>query len=229
MTGIQSDSYPRQTDGMTDIDLPGPRRRRFSIRLPHWGWFLLAMIALAAVVIDVEIWLPYVRERQVIREIVAAGALVAVEPAAPEWLIKRLGEDRVRKLRAFDRVVYVNFEGVAVTDADVAHLSNLSHIKYLFLNGESVTDASLVHLKRLTKLTELHLVDTAVTDAGMIRLSEFTELRNLSLQGTKVTDAGMLYVRNLPNLEVLHIERTAVTNEGVRFVRFALPDCRIRF
>src|SRR5262249_40188321 len=84
----------------------------FSIRLPHWGWFLAAIVLLVIATVALPIWLPYYRERQAIQKIESwGGNVAATETFGPEWLQNFVGEDRMEKLKVFDRAVFVILEG----------------------------------------------------------------------------------------------------------------------
>src|SRR5260221_13967643 len=109
--------------------------RRFSIRLPHWGWFLLATVALVVPAVGMSVWLPYHHEQQVIQKIERWGGKVQTETGGPEWLRTLVGEDRLKTFKVFERVGYVVLESTAVTDADLAHLRRLTNLKELWLDG----------------------------------------------------------------------------------------------
>ena len=57
-TGLEiiNPRYPAGTSATNPIIV---ERRRFSVRVPHWRWFLLATVALAVATISLSIWLPY--------------------------------------------------------------------------------------------------------------------------------------------------------------------------
>ena len=66
LTGIRSAIKGRYPDAMAATDPIAPEPRRFSIRLPHWGWFLLATVVLVVGFVGLSVWLPYHQEQQVI-------------------------------------------------------------------------------------------------------------------------------------------------------------------
>ncbi len=222
----------------TTHDPTPPEPRRFSIRLPHWGWLLLGTVLLAAGHAGLSVWLPYHREQQVVEKIHNWGGEVETDTGGPEWLRNRVGEDRLRDFKICERVIEVSLpSGTKVTDVDVASVTALSSLRRLALRGStSVTDTGLAHLSECRRLESLHLIrmrvtgaglplmpnltylslyETAVTDAGLARVSGLTNLRDLSLDGTAVTDAGLEHLRTLTNLEYLSLARTAVTDSGL--------------
>jgi hypothetical protein len=105
------------------------------------------------------------------------------------WLIDHLGPDY------FGRVVHVSYPefvsatstahgtifvgttagltsyfDLPVSNAELAHLDDLTYLESLFLNGSPITDAGLIHLKKLDNLKELWLEKTQVTDEGVREL-----------------------------------------------------------
>lgn len=62
--------------------------------------------------------------------------------------------------------------------------------RVLFLNDLAVTDAELVHLEELSRLRTLYLQNTTITDAGLVHLRSLTRLIDLRVSGTQVTRAG---------------------------------------
>jgi hypothetical protein len=85
-------------------------------------------------------------------------------PPGPPWLRRLLGDD------FFANVVWVDFEGTRVTDADLQHLKRLPQLSRLDLDGTQVTDADLVHLEGLTTLHYVRLDSTRVTRTGVLAL-----------------------------------------------------------
>jgi len=63
-----------------------------------------------------------------------------------------------------------------VTDADLASLKGLPHLRSLDLNADSkLTDAGLVNLRDLRNLNQLEMLDlsnTQVTDTGVAKLQK---------------------------------------------------------
>jgi hypothetical protein len=231
-------------------------RGRLSIRLPQWGWFLLATVLLVVGFLGLSIWLPYHREQQVIQKIEDWGGNVLTERVGPEWLRKCVGADRIKRVGVFERVVEVNLArtkvsdekvpllsrlshlrklslaGTAVTDAGVAHLGSLTNLRELWLNWTAVTDAGLNQLNRLPNVESLHLEGTAVTGTGFVPMSGYTSLRRLFLTEARVTDAGLTGLSRLTNLRFLHLEDQLtdglITADGIKELRNALPNCNIR-
>ncbi len=65
---------------------------------------------------------------------------------------------------------YVNYGHVnssPATDADLAPLTWLPHLRWLGLCGLRITDAGMVHVSQLTELTNLDLRHTLITDDGL--------------------------------------------------------------
>jgi len=107
---------------------------------------------------------------------------------AAEATLNKLGAKYERESQV--RILSASFKGTKVTDADLACLEHLPHLRVLDLSDTAITDAGLVHVKGLAKLEELELDGTEVTDAGLVHLKGLGNLRKLRLQGTEVTEQG---------------------------------------
>src|SRR5258708_22989502 len=99
-------------------------------RVPHWGSFLLATIALVVSAIGLSVWLPNHREKQIAEKINSWGGTVATSTGGPEWLRNLVGEERMKECKVFERVSEVHLAGAAITDADVACLSRLQNLAW---------------------------------------------------------------------------------------------------
>ncbi len=116
----------------------------------------------------------------------------------------------------------------SVSDAGLAHLKDLVHLRELSLDGTRITDAGLAQLAGLIDLEELDLSDTRVGDSGLAQLRRLTRLRTLRVASTKVTDAGLVSLEGLKTLSRLDLTFTKVTDAGLERLRRALPELEIR-
>jgi Leucine-rich repeat (LRR) protein len=164
-------------------------------------------------------------------------APVDADRVAAEWLLSvkrdpvmvRVGgqERAVRTAKDLPdapfQVVDVTLWGnPVVTDAGLAHLKGLAHLRSLELHDTRVGDDGLAHLRGLPALELLSLRYTLVSDVGLAHLRGLPRLANLDLAGTRVTDAGLATLRDLPNLAKLSLNGTRVTDAGLSDLR-ALP------
>jgi hypothetical protein len=115
------------------------------------------------------------------------------------------------------------------SDDYLAPLKDLkSSLVGLNLRGQDVTDAQLAHLKDLTGLSRLHLENTKVTDKGLEQLKGLTNLEYLNLYGDAgVTDAGLVHLEGMKKLKNLYLWQTKVTEPGAAKLKKALPKCDI--
>jgi hypothetical protein len=125
----------------------------------------------------------------------ARQAALSWKPRWPRWLVERLGVDYCAN------VVFINLH-------------------------DRGTDAVLAHVGRLTHLKQLHRPGPAVTDAGITHLGQLRDLQFLSLDGTQVTDDGLAQLKGLRALKWLKLTKTKVTALGVDKLRESLPDLR---
>ena len=76
-----------------------------------------------------------------------------------------------------------------------------------------VTDEQLVHLKEMTHLRVLTLDNTRITDTGLVHLKGMTELQTLYLGGTRVSSAGLADLKK--SLPICKSEREPHTLPGI--------------
>jgi internalin A len=166
-------------------------------------------------------------------------------PRWPKWLVDRIGVDyfghvttvfarhssdaELAHIGNLSRLEYLILGESPVTDAGLVHLERLNNLRALNLqHNTNVSDAGLVHLKSLTSLRELGLGDTAVSDAGLVHIKRMPHLTALGLEGTNVGDAGLVHLKSLTTLQVLSLGDAPVTDAGVRKLQKALPKVKIR-
>ena len=153
------------------------------------------------------------------------------------------GLEHVGRMSGLEELIL--FPARKVTDAGVAHLRGLKHLKrilidqshmtdeglqtlaelpeleHLKLYRHSFSDAGLAHLKRATKLKTLLIGSgtSGVTDAGLASLQGLTDLEELDVSGSMVTDAGLDGLRGLTKLKDVGVNGTSVTKEGLKHFR----------
>ncbi len=91
-----------------------------------------------------------------------------------------------------------------VTDAGLAPIGRLRHLRNLSLHCDEITDAGLEHLESLDHLEALDILDARITDAGLAHLRPLRELKDLTLL-CAITDAGMEHLTPLTNLTRLKV------------------------
>jgi len=129
--------------------------RRIAIRMPRplWIGVAAAMVAVAgALLVALRVHFRNVA----IREVTDAGGSVELRPRGPDWLRKRVGDERMALL---DEVIRVKLSHSRAKNETLAHLPRLPSVRRLDFNGTHVTDAGLAHLAGLTRLEWLWLAD----------------------------------------------------------------------
>jgi internalin A len=153
------------------------------------------------------------------------------------------GLEHVGRMLGLEELIL--FPARQVTDAGVAHLRGLKHLKKILIDQSRMTDeglrtlaelpelehlklyrhgfsdAGLAHLKRATKLKTLLIGSgtSGVTDAGLASLQGLADLEELDVSGSMVTDAGLDRLRGLTKLKDVGVNGTSVTSEGLKRFR----------
>jgi hypothetical protein len=128
---------------------------------------------------------------------------------------KRFGDEHLRLLKPFRRLVELTLVDSRVTDAGMKELAQFPNLTRLELRGTAITDAGLKEISRLEKLQTLGLSGTPITDKGVAELAGMPELRQLYLGGTKMTDTGVKTLSRLENLTLLGLNGVRLTDIGL--------------
>jgi len=181
-----------------------------------------------------HIWFEWRKEQNAAAAIKNLHGEVEWRSKAPVALRKWLPQF---SLAYFTRVAVVNWRELIrlspgpvrhkVTDSDLAHLRELSHLRGLYLSGAKVSDAGLVILQDHKDLEILVLVNGEVTDDGLANLKGLSKLKVLALVGTQVTDAGLVHLEGLTEMLELHLADTKLTDAGIAELQKALPELNI--
>ena len=91
-----------------------------------------------------------------------------------------------------------------VDDALLAQIGTLTTLQYLRVGRNAqITDAGLAHLGRLHHLKWLWLTHSPITDEGLAHLTGLSELKFLLVLSPKVTDAGVQKLKtSLPACDI---------------------------
>ena len=138
---------------------------------------------------------------------------------------KQVTDAGLAHLRPLIHLRSLHAQGTGVTDEGLKHLAGLTQLALLSVGSTKVTDAGLNHLAPLTKLQKLFLDRTLVTDAGMPAIAQLANLEDLWLNGLPgLTDAGLVPLRKSTRLRRLDLRGSAVTPEGIEALRSVLPN-----
>jgi internalin A len=113
---------------------------------------------------------------------------------------KRFGDDDVRYLKGFGRLVALKLDGSAITDTGM--IGAMTDLERLSLNSTNVTDVSVSSIARLTRLESLNLDETKITNAGLKEVGKLRGLRSLSVGGREITDEGLAELAFAPGATV---------------------------
>ena len=119
------------------------------------------------------------------------------------------------------------------TDAGLAHLATLDNLEELtYYNSNRCSDALLAPLENLAHLKALNL-DVApirfiptIHDAGIAHLSQLAQLEKLRISNTEISDKSMQYLSQMTNLRELELVWTSISNSGDRYSPTLPPSAR---
>jgi Leucine-rich repeat (LRR) protein len=112
-------------------------------------------------------------------------------------------------------IIELDLTGTWVTDADLAKVAPLRHLKRLDLSHTRISDGGLEHLKPLPEVVELNCYYAeSITEDGIAHLGGWKNLQHLNLRGTKVTSKVFEHLAGLTNLRSLDLGFTQIDDEG---------------
>ncbi len=107
------------------------------------------------------------------------------------------------------------FRCYSLTDEGLRCLGGFPKLRQLMLRDLPITGAALAHLGAKPSLALVRLSETGVDDAGLAHLRGLAGIVRLELRQTQVTDAGLDVVGALANLEHLDLAANRITDAGV--------------
>ena len=131
-------------------------------------------------------------------------------------LLLTLSLDGTRTVKdAQGNIIELDLTSTWVTDADLAKVAQMRHLRKLDLSHTRITDAGLEQLKRLENVVELNCYYAErLTEDGIAHLRGWKHLERLSLRGTKVTSGVFEHLAYLTSLRSLDLGFTQIEDEG---------------
>ncbi len=113
------------------------------------------------------------------------------------------------------RLKRLDLPSTSVSDADLAHLSNLKSLEWLQFTGKTtiITDEGLAHLRGLVNLQALTIVSSRITSTGLSHLHDMDRLEWLSLPRSEIADLAP--IRQLSALKALNLNETPLDDAGL--------------
>ncbi|HJT34836.1 MAG TPA: hypothetical protein VJ783_22605 [Pirellulales bacterium] len=127
----------------------------------------------------------------------------------------RATDDDLFMLRGWTDLFELSIASEQISDAGLAHLTELKSLNTLELRSPRVTDAGLAHISWLTALRTLSLRRAHVSRDGLARLSALPMLRQLSLADGPTSDEDLAVLRRLPAIEIFDLSGTRITDQGL--------------
>jgi hypothetical protein len=127
-------------------------------------------------------------------------------------------------------------EDVGISDAGLAHISGLRHLKSLSISnvyrrgGPTITDAGMVSLSRLSRLETLSLHNRGIRGPGLAQLQRLPRLRDIMLLDPELTDGALEELSKVSSLRKLTLWGVPnVTDDAVRRFISELPNCQVEY
>jgi internalin A len=129
-------------------------------------------------------------------------------------LVASLDEGRPVK-DSSGEIVELDLTDTWVSDADMAKVAQLRHLRKLDLSHTKITDRGMELLARLENVTDLNCYYAEyLTEEGIAHIRNWKHLERLNLRGTKVTSKVFDSLAKLTSLRSLDIGFTQIEDEG---------------
>jgi Leucine-rich repeat (LRR) protein len=116
---------------------------------------------------------------------------------------------------AAGEIVELNLADTWVSDADMAKVAALHHLRKLDLSHTRITDRGMEYLAALENVTELNCnFAEYITEDGVAHIRNWKRLERLNLRGTKVTSKVFDSLAKLTSLRALDLSSTQIEDEG---------------
>lgn len=116
---------------------------------------------------------------------------------------------------AAGNIIELDLTSSWVTDAEMAHVGRMAHLRRLDLSQTKITDAGLRPLRDLKYVRELDLhYAEYITDDGLANIRNWTGLEKLNLRGARVTSKVFEHIAGLKNLRELDLAFTEINDDG---------------
>ena len=123
------------------------------------------------------------------------------------------------------RLGFTKKSGGSFTDADLACLTDLKHLKSLSIGPRNFTDKGMAYLAGLTNMERLSIGGPNLTDQGLKNLANMKKLWSLSISDGNFSEQGLRFLEGLKRLRYLSItSANAFSNTALRRLRKNLPN-----
>ena len=97
-----------------------------------------------------------------------------------------------------------NIGAPRITDAGIAHIAHLPHLRWLIIARSKVTDATCAELSHSRSLETISLDETSVTDEGLMALAKIPTLKFVGVREAPISEGGIAKFRAMrPDVQVL--------------------------
>ncbi|HDZ20920.1 hypothetical protein LCGC14_0315680 [marine sediment metagenome] len=143
------------------------------------------------------------------------GHLVRLKKLRRLQVSVRVSQASLRRLSAMTQLEEIRILGHTMTDADVAELAKMTHLRSVSIYSDHLTGAALASLAGLTETRSAYIGGKGITDEDLRHLAAWTELEDLSLQTSSVTGSGVRHLSGLKKLRSLRLIGGGLTDEGM--------------
>jgi hypothetical protein len=120
--------------------------------------------------------------------------------------IGEISDDGMTKVGGLANLEFLEVDGHKMADKGLGFLAHLSKLRSLVVTGDlRLSNAGLAHLSELSTLAVLSIERGRFTGGGLERLGSMRSLKELTIGIDNLRDGGLAHLANLPSLEDLSI------------------------
>jgi len=210
----------------TDSSIRRAMNRR---RLPHIGWWLLAIVPVVLLAVVAPFAGNYYRATRLEARVEAVGGEVEFESTAPYWIRSLAARLGIKSWLSFfeTRPTAIDLCDATVDDEWLRSLSGHSDIRFLDLTRTEISDAGLLSLGPLPNLVHLYIAETRVRGTGLAILSQSPELGFLDCRKCQLESGALASLATLHDLEDLDLSDTPTTTSDLRYLNSRAKTFRL--
>lgn len=145
-------------------------------------------------------------------------------PNGPE--VAQADAEKLRLVASLRTLESLGLHEMAINDAGLAPLANLTHLERLRIDGcYNLTDNALAHLEGLESLESVEIRFSPITDRSFVHLAKLPRLRELILDFHDGGGEGIGHLRSMRSLESLELSGPSISDDALLHIA-GLPRLR---
>jgi hypothetical protein len=128
-------------------------------------------------------------------------------------------DEALSHISHFTGMTILDLDHSDASDAGIAHLPPLKHLRNISCRGSMVSSSSFKTLSKFPTIKDIDLAECVIKSADLKYLADLSNLERLNLSQTRMTSDDMKYLSKLSSLKGLVIGRNpGINNDGLKYL-----------